>query len=358
AVEHHRRALSLNPSLAPAQVNLGSALEILVRWDEARTAYEQAIALAPELPQAHAFLSTLLLLHEDYERGWTEFEWRLKCGPPNPAPELHGPIWEGQPLAGRTILIYNNEGGFGDSLHFIRYATLLTKRGATVAVACEPELCRLFQSIPGVRIFAREGSLPRYDFHSPLQSLPRYFRTNAETIPADVPYLGPTPEAVEHWRECVAALPGLRVGIAWAGSGTDLRSDSLEIFAACAEVEGVSFVSLQKGRHSAHALQPPAGMRIVDWTGEIADFADAAGLVSLLDLVITVDTSTAHLAGALARPTRVLIPSSPDFRWLLGRNDSPWYPTMRLYRQSKLYEWEEPVRAMADDLAKWSRNAR
>jgi hypothetical protein len=258
-------------------------------------------------------------------------------------------------LEGRTLLLHSEQ-GFGDALQFIRYLPLVARRGARVFVECQEALQRLVQTMSAdSTVVARGRPLPPFDVHCPLLSLPRLFATDLASIPRDVPYLHADAAEAGVWRERLAdASASLKVGLVWAGRPTHAndrnRTMKLAGFAPLARIPGVRFVSLQKGDAAAEAKSPPEGMELSDPTEELHDFADTAALVAALDLVIAVDTSVVHLAGALGKPVWVLLPFAPDFRWLLGRSDSPWYPTMRLFRQQRAGEWDYVIAEVRSQL--------
>jgi hypothetical protein len=265
------------------------------------------------------------------------------------------PRWDGADLAGRTILLYT-EGGFGDALQFVRYARLVAQRGGIVFLECQPELRDLFGSVAGVtRLLSRGEPLPPFDVHSPLQSLPLALGTNLQSIPNSVPYLVADPDRIAVWRrQLLADGPGFRVGLVWSGSPKNLPAhnpnQTLANFSPWAGIKGVVFYSLQKGIPEAEARNPPRGLNLIDYSRRLVDFADTAALVTCLDLVISVDTSVAHLAGALGRPAWVMLTTLPDFRWLLNRDDSPWYPSVRLFRQTERDDWSSVVQRVAAEL--------
>ncbi len=304
----------------------------------------------PDDPDYHWNLAINLLSRGDFREGWDEFEWRLRSPERKLNRGFSQPQWNGSDLTGKTILLHS-EGGFGDAIQFIRYAAHVAQRGGQILLDCQGELVRLFAQLGGIsRIFRRFDVLPHFDFQIPLQSLPRVFQTTQTNIPAMVPYLTAPQPSVRIWKERLASEPGRKVGVVWAGSNTSggRRSNSLEVFAPLAEAREVRFYSLQKGPESKQPA--PDNLCIVDYTDQLNDFADLAGFIDNLDLVISVDTSVAHLAGAMAKPVWTLVGFVPDFRWLRDRWDSPWYPTMRLFRQEKGEKWNAVVARIANEL--------
>jgi hypothetical protein len=329
---------------------LAYALNESRRFDEAIACYRQTISLKPEFARAHWNYALLLLSLGEFQEGWKEFEWRLRLPDMRLARDFPQPRWTGQDPRGKTILLFT-EGGFGDAMHFIRYAPLVAARGATVLLECQAELLPLLSRVRGVSaVFARGERLPAFDWQTPLQSLPLAFGTTMNTIPADVPYLSAPPQRIAQWATRLAGDPSFKVGLAWAGSAEhDVRSCPLATFAPLAAIPDVTFYGLQKG---PQANQPvPPGLRLIQMGHELHDFADTAALVSNLDLVISVDTSVVHLAGGLGRPVWTLISGRPELRWLRDRTDSPWYPTMRLFRQPSRGDWDGVIRRVAAELA-------
>jgi Flp pilus assembly protein TadD len=331
------RVLTLNPNHADALSELGFLLQQKGEWENATIAYRRALQLNPNLPDAHFNLAAQLLLTGDFESGWKEYEWRWKMGPAA-AWTPPDPQWDGSARAGRTILLHREQ-GFGDVLQFIRYVPLIAGRGGNIILVCPPELRPLLKQLPGVSQCLIPGQpLPHIDVQCPVMSLPLIFNTTLETIPRDVPYLHADPTRIEHWRRQLANDPNkLKVGLVWAGrpnhANDARRSISLAALAPLAQVPGISFYSLQIGEPASQAKAPPPGMNLIDRTAELTDFAETAAFIENLDLVISVDTAVVHLTGSLGKPVWTLLPFAPDWRWLLDRNDSPWYPTMRLFRQ-------------------------
>ncbi|MGA2442359.1 MAG: tetratricopeptide repeat protein [Tepidisphaeraceae bacterium] len=354
AIDLFRRALRLRPDFFEALLNYGQALCDSRHFDDAIAAFRKAIALRPDDPAAHFHLSGVLLLTGNFSDGWREYEWRLlKPDFGIAKTRFPQPRWTGQDLAGKRIFLHAEQGA-GDIIQFSRLAALLSQRGAQTILACPPTLLRLMRSLDGVSHLITNTQLaPDFDYHCYLLSLPLLLGLNLQTIPANVPYLRAQPELAEHWRSRLMPLGNRKkVGLVWAGnpnhSNDHNRSIPPSAFAPLAEISGVSFISLQK--NDAPNPLPPPGFELIDHTAEIFDYADTAGLIANLDLVIAADTSVAHLAGALAKPVWTLLPFHPDLRWMLDRSDSPWYPTMRLFRQPRPGDWQTPIRQIADAL--------
>jgi hypothetical protein len=362
AAGHYHDALRLNPNHAEAHRNLGTILQIQGSFDQAMTHFESAVRLRPDFGEAHTDVSLLALLKGDYGRGWVEYEWRWKM-PRVAERAFTQPTWDGSALAGRTILLHAEQ-GLGDTLFFVRYAPLVKQRGGKVIVECQQALLGLLPGVEGIdQIVARDAALPEFDVHAPLASLPRIFQTTLHTIPHDTPYLHLEDQRVEHWRRALPEILGmpearLRVGIVWQGnpkySGDRFRSIPLLKFEVLARVEGVRLVSLQKGPGTDQLAQLGGRFPIVDIESLLGEDSESltniAAVVKNLDLVIACDTAVAHLAGALGAPVWLALPHSPDFRWLLDRRDSPWYPTMRLFRQSRRCNWDDVFESMKAEL--------
>jgi Flp pilus assembly protein TadD len=355
AIIAYRRAVEIRPRFAEAFNNLGTALKDNAQLTEAVGAFDRAIELNPQYAAAHWNRSLAWLLMGDYRRGWPEYEWRRQMpGVRTVAPrKFPQPQWDGSELRGRTIYLYPEQ-GLGDTLQFVRYAPLVAERGGRVIVEHPPELARLIRGMPGISEFASfEGPLPAFDVHASFLSLPLLFGTEMSSIPARVPYLMPEADLMKQWERRFAALrEGLRVGLVWAGNPNNPldrgRSIDLREFAPLAEIPGINFWSLQLGE-PARQLAPP-GLRLIDWTDDLHDFADTAALIANLDLVITVETAVAHLAGAMGKKAWVLLRHVPPWRWLMDRDDSPWYPTLRLFRQKTRGDWAEVIQSVASEL--------
>jgi len=343
AAASYREVVRLRPDLAEGHNVLGSILFEEGLLEEALAAFRQAIRLEPDHVEAHRNLGITLLLRGDLAEGWPEYEWRWK-GKSYSVPAGAPPLWNGSALEGRTILL-QTEQGLGDTLQLVRYAPLVKSRGATVVLACQRPLIRLLAGAPGIDrlVPSDQPGVPESDVYAPLLSLPRLLGTTLASIPAGVPYLTPEPERVEHWKRELGPPSGLRVGMAWQGSPGHRkdkeRSIPLREFEPLARLEGVQLFSLQKGQGVEQIAEVAGRFALTDLGSRLVDFVDTAAVLRHLDLVVTCDTAVAHLAGALGVPVWVALPFVPDWRWLLGRDDSPWYPTMRLFRQQTRGDW-------------------
>lgn len=389
----YRRSIEINPAYSETYLNLGALLAGKKRFDEAETAYLQAVAFSADSPEgwsnlgalyacmkreveaeqcyrtamsldasyatARFNLSYLLLRQGRFEEGWHCLEarnWYAAL-----AAHLDFPRWQGESLAGKSILI-GCEAGHGDMIQFCRYASVLKAQGAaSVGMICHPALKSLFADVEGVdTVISLDERIPSsgWDFWTPPLSIPYYCKTRLDTIPADIPYIKAPRNRIESW---AAQLPktGLRVCLVWKGS-TRFENDgdrslpSLDVLAPLGSIADVLFFSLQKGAGEDEAMQPPDGLKLTHLGAQLADFADTAAVVSNLDLVICVDTAVAHLAGALGKPCWVLLPYyKTDWRWLTERIDSPWYPTMRLFRQTTMGDWNTVVDEVVAELKQW-----
>jgi Flp pilus assembly protein TadD len=358
AVTEYQDAQRLRPDWPEGHNNLGLALSHLGRHDEALAEYARALQLRPDFADAHYNRALSWLAQGDFERGWPEFEWRWRLDELPPRP-FQQPRWDGSPLAGRTILLHGEQ-GLGDTIQFIRFARHVKKPGATVLVECQRALIPLLTGVAGVdRLVARGEPLPAFDVHFPLMSLGGLFVKSVAAIPAEARYLAADAGRVEHWRRELSGLPGFKIGIAWQGSRgyrwDRLRSIPLRCFAPLARRPGVTLVSLQKGP-GVDQLTPKVGFDVVDLGAHLDNdggaFQDTAAVLASLDLVVTSDTAFAHLAGALGRPVWVALALAPEWRWLLGREDSPWYSTMRLFRQTCPGDWEGVFQRIAAALGR------
>ncbi len=349
AAEAFRRAIQLDPCSCEAHSNLGIALYDLGELDQSLVHAEKAVELKSDYAEAHWNLSLTLLAMGAWERGWIEYEWRrygqIKKGWFR---SFQQPEWNGCPIEGRTILL-TAEQGFGDTLQFIRYAPLVAARGAKVIVEAPPALCEILRGVKGVsQIVALGEPLPPFDLHTRLLTLPCIFGTRPTNVPAEVPYLHADPRREALWKPRMTGGQ-FKIGIAWQGNtsfGNDrLRSIPLKNFELIARVEGVKLFSLQKNAGTEQLAQVADRFRVEQFNppldeGGSGAFTDTAAVMNQLDLVITSDTSVAHLAGALGVRVWVALGVSSDWRWLRDRDDTPWYPTMRLFRQQRPGDWE------------------
>jgi len=351
AVAAYRRAAEIQPGYPAVHNNLGNALKDLGEVDGAVAEYQLALAMRPDFADARLNLGMALLLRGDFAEGWAAYESRREI---RDLPFTQ-PRWDGSELNGRRILLHCRQ-GLGDVIQFVRFASILAERGGRVILSCRPELRRWLQGQCGIRqTVLPTDPLPEFDVHCPLLSLPHVLGTTLQTLPAKAPYLSVDPELLRSWAERVDQRPGgLRVGLTWACNPLPRRNRKRTIglpnMAPLSKVPGVRFFSLQKGPHAADA-KTPNDFDPIDWSDDLYDFADTAALVANLDLVITCDTSVAHVAGALGVPVWVGVPFPGDWRWLMNRSDSPWYPTMRLFRQPRPGDWPAVINDMARQLS-------
>jgi Flp pilus assembly protein TadD len=350
-----KQALRLKPRYAEARSNLGIVLEEQGRFAEALAAFTEALQLEPDYADAFLNRALLQLLLGNFAAGWREFDWLWKASVAPQQRTFSEPRWHGEPIAGRTILLHAEQ-GLGDTLQFIRYAPRLAYQGAKVLVACQPTLVPLVRSCWGVdAAFATGEPVPPFDLHVPLPGLPAVLRSTPADLPAKVPYLFPDAGRTERWRRELSADPAFKIGIVWQGEPQHrrdyYRSIPLAEFAPLADVAGVRLYSLQKQAGREQLSRWPWASRVVDLADRLVDFTDTAAVMQCLDLVVTCDTAPAHAAGALGVPVWLALPCVPDWRWMLARDDSPWYPTMRLVRQSEIGRWSDVFRRITRDVA-------
>ncbi len=347
ALASFRRAMDLEPESAEAFHNFAAVVESIGRVPEAAAGFERAVALAPGVPKFHQSLGRNRLLRGDLSGGWAEFDWRRLDPRTLAGRTFNRPLWDGGPLAGRTVLL-TAEADPADTVQFLRYAPLVAGRGGRVVVESPADAVALARTVAGVADVVAAGEpLPPFDVYCPLMTLPLVFNTTEATIPAAVPYLSADPTLAATWAARLPAANGRRrIGLAWGGDSkaADDRGRSVPParLGPLAVVPGVAWVALQ----SAAAL--PADLKAFDASAGVRDLADAVAVLSQLDGVVAADTAVAHLAAALGKPTWLLLPAIPDWRWQLGRADSPWYPTARLFRQATAGDWSSAVAAAAD----------
>lgn len=355
-------AVQVDPSLAMAHYNLGIAFKELNYLEEAIESYRKAITLNPDFVEAHVNLAIALLADGQLEEGFEEYEWRLRPPFTPAATTPRAPLWDGTVDPKGTLLVVAEQ-GLGDIIQFIRYLTFIAREGMRVIVQCPPALEGLLQSMEGIASTYRPGEpLPPHDAYVPLLSLPHLFKTRIDKIPTNTPYFLPPFAKVAQWRERLDALgETIKVGLRWSGNPANsfdrLRSIPLEMFAGLSGMDRVTFVGLNNEPLAESEREAAAHIGLVDVSAELADFVDTAALLANLDLVIAVDTAVLHLAAALSRPAWGLLRFAPHWPWLLGRRDSPWYPTLRLYRQPKPGDWGAVVRDVVADLATSTRDA-
>ena len=354
AVDSYRHALKLNPRMEAAHLHLGIIHILQGDMGEAAECFERVLELTPDSAEAHSFLGLVHLAQGNFRLGWREYEDRR--GTPQflrARRKFSQPLWKGEPLEGSRILLYAEQ-GLGDTIHFVRYVPLVAARGGRVVLEVQSRLHRLLAHTPGAeKVICHGAALPEVDWQCPLLSLPLAFGTELNSIPAKIPYVDPDPSQVEAWRQRLRGN-SFRTGLAWGGSPVHphdaRRSISLEHLAPLTCVEGATFYSLQMGPPAEQVKPLGPRVHLIDLQNEQKDFADTAAIVASLDLVISIDTSVAHLAGAMGKPVWILLYKSADWRWLLDREDTPWYPTARLFRQSTPGNWQEVVTRVEREL--------
>jgi len=357
ALASYDRAIAIKPDYADAYSNRGVALQELKRLDEALASYDRAIAIKPDDAEAYWNKSLALLLAGEFGRGWELYEWRWKKETfTSPKRNFPQPLWLGEEdIAGKTILLHAEQ-GLGDTIQFCRYAKLVKALGAKVVLEVPKALRGLLSELGGVDEVIEQGkALPAFDYHCPLLSLPLAFKTNLANIPSPKPYLAASIQKCDEWEQRLGAKGKPRVGLVWSGSTTHKNDHnrSLTLQQLLAHLpDHYEYVSLQKEVREVDKAALEVS-RISHYGDELNDFTDTAALCQLMDLVVSVDTSVAHLAGAIGKTTWVLLPYAPDWRWLLNRNDSPWYECVKLYREDETREWEAALRFIRNDMAEW-----
>jgi tetratricopeptide (TPR) repeat protein len=349
----YTNAIHLQPDYLDAINNLGSAVHALGRLEDAEICFRRGLTIDPESADVHWNLSLALLQKGEYEEGWREYEWRwMNPTFTTPRRDFKKPQWDGMDLDGKTILIHAEQ-GIGDTLEFVRYAPLVADRGGRVVLECRPPLKRLLETVKGVdSVIERGDALPDFDCHIPMMSLPGVFETKVDSIPDQVPYLS-VPEGVDADSR-LAQDKALKVGFVWAGSPTrqadTLRSCELGSFQVLFNIPGITFYSLQVGERAEELNQLDGSDNVVDLGSTFTDFADTAAAVDSLDLVLSVDTAAAHLAGALAKPVWVALSFAGGYLWMQDREDSPWYPNLRLFRQPGWGDWTSVFQRIRHEL--------
>jgi len=355
AMTTYERALALQPNQPVAHNGLGLALCAKGRYAEAIAAFTRAIELDPGYVKGRFHRGLANLVTGQFAQGWDDYEWRWASGEAKTArPPFPIPDWNGEPLAGKAIYLYIEQ-GYGDAIMFARYAPMVAARGATVLFCVRPALKELLSGLPNVQVGVVGDSGPRCDYMCALLSFPRVFKTDLASIPADVPYIHAAPERAARWQAHIRRDGRLNVGLVWAGgrdfAGDRQRTVGLKAMLPLLGDARIRYVSLHTELREEDAALVAAHPEILHFGSELKDFAETAAAIAQLDLVISVDTAVAHLAGAMAKPVWILLPFNPDFRWLLGREDSPWYPTARLFRQPTAGDWPSVVARVREALA-------
>jgi tetratricopeptide (TPR) repeat protein len=359
AIAAFDRALAAAPKHVQAWNNRGRALQALDRQADAVNSFGRAIALQKDYADAHFNRALSLLTLGDLAPGFEQYEWRWKRSGMSDTRRGYGkPLWLGEYSLARKTILLHAEQGLGDTIQFARYAPLLARAGASVVLEVQPELKNLLAGLEGVAsCHARGETLPAYDVHCPLGSLPLALKTELGTIPADIPYLRADEAHLAQWRPRIEALPGKRVALAWAGNVNHAndrnRSIDLKLLEPLLALDGVSFLSIQRELRGNDAELLVRHGNVSHLGGELSDMADTAAVAALADLTISVDTSVVHLAGALGRPVWVMLPFAPDWRWTLSGEHSPWYPQARLFRQPTLGDWPSAIATLRAELVRF-----
>jgi len=354
------RALAAVPAHARAWNNRGRALQALNRHAEALASFDKAIAAQTDDAGAHFNRALSLLTLGDLARGFAEYEWRWKRAGMRDSRRGYGkPLWLGEFPLGRKTILLHAEQGLGDTIQFARYVPLLARGGARVVLEVQPELKKPFASLEGAAVCSARGeTLPAYDVHCPLGSLPLALKTEAANIPATIPYLRADDARIAKWQPRIDALPGKRIALAWAGNVAHAndrnRSIDLKLLEPILSLDGVSFLSVQRDLRGDDAERLARHAHVTHVGGELSDMADTAAIAALVDLTLSVDTAVAHLAGALGRPLWVMLPFAPDWRWTMSGERSPWYPQARLFRQPALGDWPSVVATLRAELARFA----
>ncbi|HEV3449242.1 MAG TPA: tetratricopeptide repeat protein, partial [Gemmataceae bacterium] len=348
AIASFRTAVGLRPENAQAHYNLAVSLGDLRRYEEELASCREAVRLQPDYAEAHKVLGLTLLTMGQFEEGWREYEWRLRC-PDNTARAVPRPRWDGAELGDKIILLHAEQ-GLGDTIQFIRYAALVKRRGGSVWVECQKPLVQLLAGCPGIdRLFGQGSAIPPINVQVPLVSLPGILQTSMNSIPADVPYLFAEPKLVEAWRARLSSISEMRVGINWQGNVYFRRSRQRSVpvpqMLRLAQIGGVRLISMQMGAERNQLREYPEHASMFDpgpdFNVTAGPFLDSAALLMNLDVLVTSDTAVAHLAGALGVPVWIALPFNADWRWFCKEDDSPWYPSMRLFRQKQFGDWDE-----------------
>ncbi|MBF0194280.1 MAG: glycosyltransferase family protein [Magnetococcales bacterium] len=360
AIEYLQKAVEIKPDFVEMWNNLGLCHKAIKQLELAKKCFEKAIELNNNNADSHINLAMTLLIMGEYKKGWQEYEWRFKreesplfCPPPDGVAK-----WRGEPLEGKNLIIICEQ-GFGDSLQFVRYIPILRKKCAKLLLITQNNLIPLLQSIPEIDLITNQNhNLGRIDYYCPLLSIPQILKTTLKTIPNKIPYIESIAELTNQWQPKFSQKK-INVGLVWEGKPLfqndplRRRSTTLNDFAPLGNIENVEIFSLQKGPPAKQIESTPDNVDIVDLDQHINNFADTAAIIANLDIVITIDTATAHLSGAMGKATWVLLPFSPDWRWGLESDTTPWYPKSLMFRQITPNQWQEPISQMVSLLKKW-----
>jgi tetratricopeptide (TPR) repeat protein len=355
AITCYQKALEINPDMDYALNNLGRAFRDKGRIQEAIDCFRKSLRLNPGNAFTHWNIGEALLLTGDFKQGWKEYQWLWKAVDV-PQYNIPQPLWDGSDIQGHSVLLHLEPGSTEDAIQFIRYVPLIVQKGAKVIVECPKELAAVLKGVEGVsQVVVQEDHLPDFDLHAPLLSLPSIFDSGPDSIPVKVPYISVDRAFADKWKERIQPdTVKMKIGITWARNPIDkhdhYQTFALEAFKLLGGIEQVGWYSLQQGWAAEQAKHPPEGMRLFDYTEDIRDLMDMAGLIENLDLVISVDTLAAHLAGAMGKTVWTIIPYAPDWRWMLDREDSPWYPAMRLFRQPETEDWAPVMERIKEEL--------
>ncbi len=356
AIENCKKAVKLKEDYAEAYNTLAAALQSRQRFDEAIESYSKTLQYAPEYAEAYYSRGMLYLLRGDFAKGWHDYQWRLKTKKTKANIRHDKPLWQGENFQGKTLLV-QAEQGFGDSIQFVRYLPMVKERGGTVIFAEKPELIGLFPNLDGIDDLVDTAKLTegnvKYDLYVNLLTLPAIFDTKIDTIPARIPYLSADASKIEYWQNKIKT-DAFKIGIVWAGNpthGNDRnRSCTLNNFIQLAKIENVTLFSLQKGSAAEQINNWPQDLELINIGREFGDFTDTAAAIGNMDLTISVDTAVIHLAGAMGKDAWLLLPYEPDWRWMLNRDDSLWYPTISLFRQKQYGNWDDVFQPVAERL--------
>ncbi|MBF0189305.1 MAG: glycosyltransferase family protein [Magnetococcales bacterium] len=360
AARSYQTAVQLDPTQATAFYNLGILFQKFRKHDTAIPFFDQALSSRPDYVDAHMGRAFSQLMTGNFEQGWEAYEWRLKM-PFMPVREAQVPRWDGAPSEPKRLHIFAEQ-GFGDAIQFARYLPMVRQRGHHILFECRPELAPLIRSSDlADEIILKSTDAPppspECDANVPLLSLPRLFKTRLDSIPASVPYLRADTARIDYWRLRLSAYEGARIGLVWSGDPTSSanigRCCTFSDLAPLLETPGATFFSLQKGTPAREMHAHPAASRVIDLDSELTDFGETAALMMNLDLLISTDTAVVHLMGALGQAAWTMTFTESEWRWLEGRNDSPWYPTMRLYRQNTPQRWDDVVQRIQGDLTEF-----